>query len=106
MPLEQLRNCRELGLACDKSSTAEEQVIGMSIEALERREIRPEVGVNELEHMLRLAEVLQAVRAKVAKRGALRERICDEARRNTGQQGLLAVPEGPSRAARKRAEPK
>ena len=63
--LEQRVELGELGLPADERRELGGQVVGDAVGAEQRRELRLEVGVRELEDLFGPAQVLQPVRAEV-----------------------------------------
>jgi hypothetical protein len=107
MRLQEPSDLRDLGLPSEEGRRLHGQVMQVRVEALDRRELGPQVGVDELEDVLGLADILEPMGAEVAERGAFWEAIGGELGRDFGQQRLLAPRRGDwSRAVRKRAGPK
>ena len=69
------------------------QVVGVGVDAADRRELLAEVGVDDLPHPLRLGQVAQPVGAEVGELGRAGARA-DEGGRHVREQDLAAVADG------------
>ena len=58
------------GFAADERAELRRQVAAKHVERVQRRELRPKIGVHDLEHALGPRDVAQAVLAEVEQRGA------------------------------------
>ena len=97
---------RRLGLATDQRGQARRQVVPERIKRTQRREVVLEIGVTQLPHPLGAAEILQAVGAEIAERGAGWHVISDDEARRIRHEHLAAVANRPqpSASADRRAE--
>ena len=96
----------QLGIAADEGGRLRRQVVRPEVEGRERRKLRSQCGMAELEQVLGAAQVLQAVLAQVAQGDARGKLPADERRGRLGQQDLSAVTgrHDPRRAVDGRAE--
>jgi len=90
MRLQEPSDLGDLRLPAEEGRRLDGQVVELWVEALYWRELVPQVGMDELEDVLGLAQILEPVRAEVAERGAFREAVGRELGRNFGEQRLLA----------------
>ena len=81
----------ELPLPSDEAGELERQVV--AADALERREVARQVGMGELEQLLRALEVAQAVQAEVSQACTRRQVLAGELADGTGHEDLAVVRE-------------
>ena len=70
------------------------QVVGTGGQRPERREVRRQVGVQELEDPLRPVEIAQGMLAQITQARSCRERVPSEILRGQGEEHLTAVSSG------------
>ena len=71
----------------------------MGIQGVEGREIRGQVGMNQLENLLRALQVLEPMRAHVPQTYRLGQTVPDQLGRGLGDQYLAAMGDGPEAGA-------
>ena len=92
--LEAIPDLRELGLTTDQLGGPGRQARPGRTQGGQRREARRQVGVDELEEVLRATEVLQAMLAEVEQAGARRQPLAGKCPGRRRQEDLAAVPGG------------
>ena len=89
--LEELSGLLELALASDERGELLRQVVGRGFERAQRREVRPQVGMQDLVDVLRGRQVLQPDAAEIAQRGRRGQACADLVDDRLRHQDLAAV---------------
>jgi hypothetical protein len=89
--VEALADRLELGVAADERRRLGREVVRPEVERGQRRELRRQVRVRDLEDALRPAQVLESMLTQVAQRDAARQPATDERGGRVRQQDLAAV---------------
>jgi hypothetical protein len=93
-PAQQRRERRELILTAQQRRRLDGQVVRVGVECLERGEVGGQVGPHQLIQLLRLLQILEAVRSHSAQRHPLGQGVLHQHPRRFGEQHLPTMPGG------------
>jgi len=70
MGVQHVRQSGELNITADEARKLNGQVVRVSVERPECRKISPQIGMQQLEHLLGLTEIFEPMASEVSKAGA------------------------------------